>query len=103
MPDPDQQQPPPPTVVHSVSVKLPEFWPDYPLIWFSQVEAQFALKKITVSLTKFHYIVSALPQKVASGVIDILQALPQTTHMSSSKPTWSSPTLYPSITVQSSS
>ena len=72
MTEPNQQlPPPPPAVVHTVSVKLPEFWTDHPLIWFTQAEAQFAVKKITASLTKFHYVVAALPQGVAAGVIDI--------------------------------
>ena len=73
MPEPNQQPPlPSPPVVHTVSVKLPEFWTDHPLIWFTQAEAQFAVKKITASMTKFHYVVAALTQGVSAGVIDIL-------------------------------
>ena len=75
MPD-DQQPPPPPATVHVTSVKLPEFWTEQPLIWFTQAEAQFAIKRITVSLTKFYYVVAALPQGVAAGVMDILRAPP---------------------------
>ena len=74
MTEPNQQPPPPPppAVVHAVSVKLLEFWTDHPLIWFTQAEAQLTVKKITASLTKFHYVVAVLAHGVAAGVIDIL-------------------------------
>ena len=36
-------------------VKVPAFWPDSAEAWFVQVEAQFALKGVTPSSTKFYY------------------------------------------------
>ena len=42
-------------LLNTVSVKVPAFWPDSAEAWFVQVEAQFALKGVTASLTKFYY------------------------------------------------
>ena len=36
-----------------VSVKVPAFWPESAEAWFIQVKAQFALKGVTASSTKF--------------------------------------------------
>jgi len=57
-----------------VNIKLPPFWSSDPHIWFAQVEAQFATKRITKPQTKFAYIVSALQPEVAQEVRDILLA-----------------------------
>ncbi|KFD51267.1 hypothetical protein M514_07867 [Trichuris suis] len=56
----------------SVSIKLPPFWPRSPRLWFAQAEAQFALRQITSSLTKFYYVIAALPDDVD----DLLDAEP---------------------------
>ena len=40
-------------LLNTVSVKVPAFWPDSAETLFVQVEAQFALKGVTSSLTKF--------------------------------------------------
>ena len=64
------------TTVHAVSLKLPDFWPDEPDIWFCQAESQFALRSITAEETKFHYVVAALDGQTARRVGDLLRALP---------------------------
>ena len=42
--------------VSAVSLKLPPLWTEQPELWFVQTEAQFALKKITSSLTTFYHV-----------------------------------------------
>lgn len=61
--------------VSAVSIKIPPFWANDPNLWFAQVEAQFAAKSISTSLTKYNYIVSYLTPDIASEVRDII-ALP---------------------------
>ncbi len=63
-------------VANAVSLKLPTFWTKQPKVWFAQAEAQFALRNITVDDTKYHYVVAALDQEVASSVLNILAAPP---------------------------
>ena len=54
--------------VQAVSLKLPEFWPDDPEVWFARVEAQFATRGIQQDATRFDYIVSTLDNSTASEV-----------------------------------
>ena len=56
-----------------VSIKLPTFWTDSPKVWFLQAKSQFAIKRVTTSLTKFHHYVAALPQDVATRLIDLIR------------------------------
>ena len=37
-----------------VSMKLPVFWPETAEVWFAQVDAQFAIRNVTVGKTKFY-------------------------------------------------
>ena len=62
--------------VHAVSLKLPDFWPDEPDIWFGQAESQFSLRGITAEETKFHYVVAALDGQTARRVDDLLRTPP---------------------------
>ncbi len=64
--------------VMTISLKLPQFWADQPRVWFTQAEAQFAIRHITADATKFHYVVGALDQEVASRIIDLLEDPPAT-------------------------
>lgn len=76
-----QQQPlsapvPPSPAVHRVSVKLPQFWPDKPALWFAQVEAQFAVSGITADDTRYSYVVAQLDSRYAAEVEDIILSPP---------------------------
>ncbi|KAL3188780.1 hypothetical protein MRX96_022278 [Rhipicephalus microplus] len=65
-----------PPTVSSVDGKLPPFWTVDPALWFIQVESQFAVRRITADLTKYHYVVSSLPPAIASEIRDLLLAPP---------------------------
>lgn len=64
--------------IHHYAVRLPPFWTHNPVVWFLQVESQFALAGITTQLTQFRHVVSVLPQEVAAQLVDILAAPPAT-------------------------
>lgn len=58
-------------------INLQPFWPNSPATWFILAEAQFALGRITSKdLTKYRYVVAALPQGIAESVMDILHDPP---------------------------
>ena len=64
--------PPVPVVAANVALKLPVFWPKAVKVWFVQADAQFAIKSITVSKTKFYHAVASLPLDVAAQILDLI-------------------------------
>ena len=60
----------------AVAIKLPPFWPESINAWFSQVEAQFRIKKVVTEQTKFDYVVQALSQTEVVKVLDLVQSPP---------------------------
>lgn len=65
-----------PLSVSTVNIKLPPFWTSDPELWFIQVESQFAARRITADLTKYHHVVSSLPPATACEIRDLLFAPP---------------------------
>ena len=63
-------------VAANVAMKQPTFWPDPAEVWFAQADAQFAIRNLTVSKTKFYHAVAVLPQEVASQILDLIRAPP---------------------------
>lgn len=53
---------------HAVSIKPPEFSETSPAIWFKIVEAQFFIRGINQSQTKYFHAISYLPQDILSNV-----------------------------------
>ena len=58
--------------VSAVSVKLPEFWPEDPEVWFIRVEAQLRSPSVTQGQTKFDYVVASLDNSTAAEVKAVL-------------------------------
>ena len=57
-------------------MKLPPFWPDAAEVWVEQDDAQFVIRNLTLSKTKFYHAVAVLPQEVASQILDLIHAPP---------------------------
>jgi hypothetical protein len=53
-------------------IKLPEFWPHAPALWFSRVECLFSLKNVTEDVLKYCSVVASLPHDVLRQVADLL-------------------------------
>lgn len=62
--------------INAVSLKLPEFWPTDPELWFTRIEAQFAIRNISSDDTKFNYVVGTLDNNTATEVKPLLIAPP---------------------------
>lgn len=59
-----------------VGVRIPPFFPEKPSLWFSQMEAQFALSNIKADDTKFYYVTGHLDPQYASEVQEIIENPP---------------------------
>ncbi|XP_062533095.1 uncharacterized protein LOC134201858 [Bombyx mori] len=57
---------------YRVGVRIPPFYAEKPSLWFSQMEAQFALANIKTDETKFYYVTGNLDPQFASEVEDII-------------------------------
>jgi len=62
--------------VYAVSLKLPTFLASRPDVWFQQTEAQFALRNITDSTTKYFYLLTSLDPVVTERMAGDVAAVP---------------------------
>ena len=62
--------------IAQVSLKIPPFWPNRAKLWFTHAEAQFVIKQITCSKTKFAHTLTMLDTKTADLVMDLLTTPP---------------------------
>ena len=63
-------------VAANIALKPPIFLPNAAEVWFAQADAQFAIRTVTVSKTKFYLAVASLPQDVAAQIFDLISAPP---------------------------
>jgi len=68
-----------PAAVAHIAVKLADFWVSDPDVWFLQTEAEFGRARITVSRTKYQYVLPRLPEVVAVSMRSLLQRIDNTT------------------------
>lgn len=66
-----------PAEVLRVGVRVPQFLIEEPALWFSQIEGQFILSKITSDSTKFYFVAAQLEPQYAREVKDIITNPPQ--------------------------
>lgn len=69
---------PTPAEVLRVGVRVPQFLVEEPSLWFSQIEGQFILSRITCDETKFYFVAAQLEPKYAMEVKDIITNPPRT-------------------------
>lgn len=55
-------------VSNAVAVKMPQFLETAPAAWFSILEANFHIKKITIEETKFFHLIAALPPEIVAKI-----------------------------------
>lgn len=80
MPSPRAEQPPgyflPVPEVSRVGMRMPEFTPTDPELWFNIVDRSFQAAGITVDATKFGYALTAIGPKYTTEVRDIIMNPP---------------------------
>lgn len=62
--------------VQERTVKLPEFWPHAPQIWFAWTELQFEVNNVTDERQRFAYTANALSYDAVRLVADLITAPP---------------------------
>lgn len=58
--------------VSRINVRVPPFWKANPALWFCQLEAQFAMNKITSDRTKYCAVVAAIESTILQQVSDLV-------------------------------
>lgn len=62
--------------VDRISVKVPPFWAEDPVLWFAQIERQFAGARITQDASKFDIVTGALERRFATAVRELILSPP---------------------------
>ena len=62
---------------NAVSVKLPPYWPQDPILWFARAEAMFRTRGVTAQQTMFDYVIGSLDHEFAVEIRDILLSPPR--------------------------
>ena len=63
--------------IGNVGIKIGPFWKRDPALWFDQLEAQFALARITVDDTKYFHVVSKIDAEILECCADIIRSPPE--------------------------
>ncbi|KAJ8939265.1 hypothetical protein NQ318_015223 [Aromia moschata] len=63
-------------VTHQTFLKSPPFWISKPEIWFTQVEAQFNVAKLTNDRKRYDQVLAELPLEVIDNIYDVLSNPP---------------------------
>jgi hypothetical protein len=58
--------------VDRVSIKVPPFWAEDPVLWFAQIERQFGCAGITQDASKFDIVTGALERRFATAVRELI-------------------------------
>ncbi len=66
-------------------IKLSNFWPHAPQLWFLQTECRFTAHGIVNEFARYCLVVGALPHDSLRRVADIVETLPQDTPYSTIK------------------
>lgn len=64
------------TDVEKIGMKIPQFSASHIKLYFAQLEANFAISKITEEATKFSYLVAAIDSEYLKYVSDIVYSPP---------------------------
>ena len=58
------------------NLRLPEFWPHAPILWFARAECLFMLRGVTTQLDRFCHVVGSLPHEVMRACADLVETPP---------------------------
>ena len=58
------------------NLRLPEFWPHAPILWFARAECLFMLRGVTTQLDRFCHVVGSLPHEVMRACADLVETTP---------------------------
>ena len=59
--------------VNTIIIKVPPFFKHAPETWFAHLEAQFNIKQLKTSSTKFYWCISALPSEVTAQLTNMIR------------------------------
>ena len=54
-------------------MRLPEFWPQAPILWFACAKCLFMLRGVTTQLERFCHVVPSLPHEVMRARADLVE------------------------------